>query len=43
MYFLNHITAKLGWRLACVIGPVLALIIIYVHRPPVRHPWAAAR
>jgi MFS family permease len=32
LYFLNHISAKLGWRLAFLVGPVLALIIIYVRR-----------
>jgi MFS family permease len=32
LYFLNHITVKLGWRLAYLVGPVLALIIIYVRR-----------
>jgi MFS family permease len=30
--FLNHLSAGLGWRLAYVVGPVLALIIIYVRR-----------
>jgi MFS family permease len=29
---LNHITPKLGWRLAYLVGPVLALVIIYVRR-----------
>jgi MFS family permease len=32
LYFLNHLTAGLGWRIAYVVGPVLALIIIYVRR-----------
>jgi MFS family permease len=32
LYFLNHITATLGWRLAYLVGPVLALIIIYVRK-----------
>jgi MFS family permease len=32
LYFLNHISAKLGWRLAFLVGPVLALIIIFVRR-----------
>ena len=32
LYFLNNITAALGWRLAYLVGPVLALIIIYVRR-----------
>jgi MFS family permease len=32
LYFLNHISAKLGWRLAFLVGPVLALVIIYVRR-----------
>jgi MFS family permease len=29
---INHIAPKLGWRIAYVIGPVLALVIIYVRR-----------
>ncbi|MBV9095923.1 MAG: MFS transporter [Streptosporangiaceae bacterium] len=29
---LNHLTANVGWRIAYVAGPVLALIIIYVRR-----------
>jgi len=29
---LNHISAKLGWRVAFLVGPVLALVIIYVRR-----------
>src|SRR3954464_9186316 len=29
---LNHISPKLGWRIAFVIGPVLALVIIFVRR-----------
>jgi MFS family permease len=29
---LNHITPKLGWRVAYLVGPVLALVIIYVRR-----------
>src|ERR1700753_449202 len=29
---LNHITAEWGWRIAYLIGPVLALCIIYVRR-----------
>ncbi len=32
LYFLNNITAKLGWRLAYLAGPVLAIVIIYVRR-----------
>ena len=32
LYFLNHVSASLGWRLAYLVGPVLALIIIYVRR-----------
>jgi MFS family permease len=32
LYFLNHITASLGWRVAYVVGPVLALVIIVVRR-----------
>ena len=29
---LNHITAVLGWRIAYLVGPVLALVIIYVRK-----------
>jgi MFS family permease len=29
---LNHLTAALGWRIAYVVGPVLALVIILVRR-----------
>jgi MFS family permease len=29
---LNHIEPKLGWRVAYLVGPVLALVIIYVRR-----------
>ena len=29
---LNHITAALGWRIAYLVGPVLALVIIYVRK-----------
>ena len=29
---LNHITAALGWRIAYLVGPVLALVIIFVRR-----------
>ena len=32
LYFLNHLTANLGWRVAFVVGPVLALVIIFVRR-----------
>jgi MFS family permease len=32
LYFLNHLTTNLGWRIAYVVGPVLALVIIYVRR-----------
>ena len=32
LYLLNHVTAGLGWRLAYLIGPVLALVIIYVRK-----------
>jgi MFS family permease len=32
LFFLNHISANLGWRLAYLVGPVLALIIIFVRR-----------
>src|SRR6202046_1317755 len=31
-YVLNHISAGLGWRLAFLPGPVLALVIIYVRK-----------
>jgi MFS family permease len=29
---LNHISPKLGWRIAFLVGPVLALVIIFVRR-----------
>ena len=29
---LNHVTAGLGWRIAYLVGPVLALVIIYVRK-----------
>jgi MFS family permease len=32
LYFLNHLVAGLGWRIAYIVGPVLALVIIYVRR-----------
>jgi MFS family permease len=32
LWVLNHLSANLGWRIAYVVGPVLALIIIYVRR-----------
>ena len=32
LYALNHISASLGWRVAYFVGPVLALVIIYVRR-----------
>ncbi len=32
LVFINHVEAKLGWRLAYVAGPVLGLIIIYIRR-----------
>jgi MFS family permease len=32
LYILNNISAKLGWRAAYLVGPVLALVIIYVRR-----------
>jgi MFS family permease len=32
IYLLNHLSPNLGWRLAYVVGPVLALVIIYVRR-----------
>src|ERR1700689_2089821 len=32
LFILNHIAADLGWRLAYLIGPVLALVIIYVRK-----------
>src|SRR5581483_1310122 len=32
LYFLNKLSADLGWRLAFLIGPVLGLCIIYVRR-----------
>ena len=32
LVLINHITPKLGWRIAYLVGPVLALVIIYVRR-----------
>jgi MFS family permease len=32
LFILNHITPKLGWRVAYLVGPVLALVIIYVRK-----------
>ena len=32
LFILNHIAADLGWRLAYLVGPVLALVIIYVRK-----------
>jgi MFS family permease len=32
LFALNNISAGLGWRIAFLIGPVLALVIIYVRR-----------
>jgi len=32
LYALNHISPSLGWRVAYLVGPVLALVIIYVRR-----------
>jgi len=32
LYILAHIAPNLGWRLAYLVGPVLALIIIYVRK-----------
>ena len=32
LFLLNHISPGLGWRLAYLVGPVLALVIIYVRK-----------
>jgi MFS family permease len=32
IFLLNHLTPTLGWRIAYVVGPVLALVIIFVRR-----------
>jgi MFS family permease len=32
LVFINNVEAKLGWRLAYVVGPVLGLVIVYVRR-----------
>jgi MFS family permease len=32
LFILNHVSAGLGWRLAFLLGPVLALVIIYVRK-----------
>ncbi len=31
-FALNHVTTTLGWRVAYLVGPVLALVIILVRR-----------
>jgi MFS family permease len=32
LFFLNNLSPNLGWRVAFVVGPVLALVIIFVRR-----------
>src|SRR6202167_4566241 len=32
LYILNHVSASNGWRIAYVVGPVLALVILFVRR-----------
>jgi MFS family permease len=32
LWLLNHVVAEWGWRIAYLVGPVLALVIIYVRR-----------
>ncbi len=32
LFLLNHVAVGLGWRLAYLVGPVLALVIIYVRK-----------
>ena len=32
LWVLNHLAPGLGWRIAFIVGPVLALVIIYVRR-----------
>jgi MFS family permease len=32
LVLINHIAPKLGWRIAYLVGPVLALVIIYVRK-----------
>jgi MFS family permease len=32
LVFINNVEAKLGWRLAYIVGPVLGLVIVYVRR-----------
>ena len=32
LWVLNHVAPDLGWRVAYLVGPVLALVIIYVRR-----------
>jgi MFS family permease len=32
LYILNHVSADAGWRVAYVVGPVLALVILFVRR-----------
>jgi MFS family permease len=32
LYLLNHLSVSLGWRIAYLVGPVLALVILFVRR-----------
>jgi MFS family permease len=32
LFLLNHLSPNLGWRIAYVVGPVLALVILFVRR-----------
>jgi MFS family permease len=32
LYVLNHVSPSLGWRVAYLVGPVLALVILFVRR-----------
>jgi MFS family permease len=32
LYILNHLSPSLGWRVAFLVGPVLALVILFVRR-----------
>ena len=43
LIFLNAFAANVGWRLACLIGPVLALVVIVVGAYPAGEPAVAAR
>ena len=41
LYLLNNLAPTTSWRLAFLVGPVLALVIIYVRRQPAGEPALA--